>query len=101
VRIQDTKSQSQNREKAWHVLRARLYEQQKTEAESERAQARSTMIGSAGRAEKIRTYRYKESLVVDHRIQKSFNLGDIVAGHLQPLIDDLIEQDTAERLAAL
>ncbi len=101
VRIQDTKSQSQNREKAWQVLRARLYEQQKSEAELERAQARSTMIGSAGRAEKIRTYRYKESLVVDHRVRKSFNLGDIMAGRLQPLIDDLIEQDTAQRLAAL
>ena len=101
VRIQDTKSQSQNREKAWQVLRARLYEQQKSQADSERAEARSTMIGSAGRAEKIRTYRYKESLVVDHRIRKSCNLGDIMAGHLQPLIDDLIEQDTAQRLAAL
>ena len=104
VRIQDTKSQSQNREKAWHVLRARLYEQQKAQAESERAETRNTMIGSANRAEKIRTYRYKENMVVDHRLGSArggVNLTQIMAGHLQPLIDELIEQDTAQRLAAL
>ena len=101
VRMQDTKSQAQNREKAWQVLRARLYERQKAEAESERAQARRTMIGSAGRAEKIRTYRYKENIVVDHRLGRSFNLGEAMAGRLQPMIDELVEHDTAQRLAAL
>lgn len=101
VRMQDTKSQSQNREKAWRLLRARLYEYQKAKAEAERAQARSSMIGGARRAEKIRTYRYKENAVVDHRLGQSFNLTEIMAGRLQPLVDGLIEQDTAERLAAM
>jgi peptide chain release factor 1 len=101
VRMQDTKSQSQNREKAWALLRARLYEAQKAAADAQRAEARSAMIGSAGRAEKIRTYRYKENLAVDHRIGESFNLSSVLAGELQPLVDKLVEHDTAQRLAAL
>ncbi len=101
VRMQETKSQTQNREKAWQLLRARLYEQQQREAESQRAEARSTMIGTGERAEKIRTYRYKENIVVDHRIGESFNLGEVMAGDMQPMIDQLIEHDTAQRLAAL
>ena len=103
VRIQDTKSQSQNRQVAWRVLKARLYERQKAEADAERADARKSMIGSGMRAEKIRTYRYKENLVVDHRLgsSHSFNLIEIMQGRLQPLIDALAEQDTAQRLAAL
>lgn len=101
VRMQDTKSQAQNREKAWQLLRARLYEMQKAEADAERAESRNSMIGSGNRAEKIRTYRYKESIVVDHRVGQSFNLTEIMAGRLQGLIEKLIEQDTAQRLAAL
>jgi peptide chain release factor 1 len=106
VRMQETKSQSQNRERAWALLRAKLYEKQKAEADAARAQQRASMIGSADRAEKIRTYRWKENLVVDHRLrgeggESGFNLGEIMAGRLKPLIDALIEQDTAQRLAAL
>jgi len=104
VRMQDTKSQAQNREKAWQLLRARLFERQLAEAEAERAEARSAMIGSASRAEKIRTYRYKDNLVVDHRLGSGagpFNLQAVVAGELQPIVDALIELDTANRLAAL
>ncbi|MHC5008166.1 MAG: PCRF domain-containing protein [Planctomycetota bacterium] len=103
VRIQDTKSQTQNRQAAWRLLKARLYEQQKAKAEAERAEVRSSMIGSAMRAEKIRTYRYKDNLVVDHRLGSGngFSLTEIMQGRMQPLIDALVEQDTARRLAAL
>jgi peptide chain release factor 1 len=101
VRMQDTKSQTQNREKAWALLRARLYEKQLNEAEADRARARSEMIGTARRAEKIRTYRYKENIVVDHRAGESFNLSEIMSGRMQPLIDALVEHETAKRLAAL
>ena len=66
-----------------------------------RAADRKSMIGSGSRAEKIRTYRYKDNLVVDHRIGQSFNLSEIIAGRMQPLIDALVEHDTAQRLAAL
>jgi peptide chain release factor 1 len=101
VRMQETRSLTQNREKAWKLLRARLYERQKAQAEAARGAARRQMIGSGDRAEKIRTYRWKENIVVDHRINESFNLGELMAGRMQPLIDKLAEQDVAERLAAL
>ena len=101
VRMQDTKSQSQNRQVAWKILRARLYEQQKAKQDAERAEVRSSMIGSASRAEKIRTYRFKENIVVDHRLKSSFNLGEVMQGRLGPLVEALIEQETARRLAAL
>ena len=101
VRMQDTKSQAQNREKAWQLLRARIFERQKAEEEARRAEDRKSMVGSGGRAEKIRTYRYKENLIVDHRIGQSFNLSEIMNGRMQPMVDALAEQDTAQRLAAL
>lgn len=99
--MQETKSQAQNREKAWRLLRARLYERQQRELDARRAEERASMIGSGGRAEKIRTYRWKENLVVDHRLGQSFNLGELMQGHLQPLVESLIEMDVARRLAAL
>ena len=101
VRMQDTKSQSQNRAIAWKILRARLYEQQRAKQEAERAEVRSSMIGSASRAEKIRTYRFKENIVVDHRLKSSFNLGEVMQGRLGHLVEALIEQETARRLAEL
>lgn len=101
VRMQETKSQAQNREKAWRLLRARLYEKQRLEVEAKRAQERASMIGSGSRAEKIRTYRYKDNLAVDHRLSQSFNLGELMQGRMQPLVLALIELDVAKRLAAL
>ena len=101
VRMQETKSQAQNREKAWRLLRARLYDRQQRELDAKRAEERASMIGSGGRAEKIRTYRWKENLVVDHRLGQSFNLGELMQGRLQPLVEALIEMDVARRLAAL
>jgi peptide chain release factor 1 len=103
VRMQETKSQSQNREKAWMLLRARLYERQRAEQEAQRRAERRIMIGSGSRAEKIRTYRAKENNVVDHRLgsSDSFRLDEIMAGQLQPLIESLVAHDMAQRLAAL
>jgi peptide chain release factor 1 len=101
VRMQETKSQAQNRERAWQLLRARLFERQKAERDAQRAEARNSMIGTGSRSEKIRTYRAKENIVVDHRIDGSFNLGEIMIGRLQPLIDALADRDIAQRLAAL
>ncbi len=59
------------------------------------------VLGGANRAEKIRTYRYKDNLVVDHRIGFNANLGEMMTGKMKPIIDALIEYDTAKRLAAL
>lgn len=101
VRMQDTKSQHQNKELGWQVLRARVYEYYQKQADAERAESRAAMIGRGERGERIRTYRYKDNLCVDHRINESFNLQEILNGKLSPLVHHLIEHDTAKRLAAL
>ncbi len=101
VRIQETKSQQQNRQLAWQVLRARVHEHYQRQAQAQRTEARNKMIGSGDRSERIRTYRWKENIAVDHRINASFNLARIMDGHLDEVIHALIEHDKAQRLAAL
>ncbi len=101
VRMQETKSQTQNREKAWRLLRARLYERRLQEQRQAEAEARNTQIGSGGRAERIRTYRWKDNIAVDHRLNESYNLQQTLAGNMEPLVNALIQQETARRLAEL
>ncbi|MCX5660770.1 MAG: PCRF domain-containing protein [Planctomycetota bacterium] len=102
VRMQESKSQQQNRTRAWQLLRARVYDHHQKQLDAQRSQARSRMIGSGERSERIRTYRYKESIVVDHRLeQQPFPLQGLLDGAMEPLVHALIEQDRAERLAAL
>ena len=101
VRMQETKSQTQNREKAWALLRARLFERQKAERDAARVAARNSMIGSGNRAEKIRTYRWKENIAVDHRLGESTNLGTLMQGGMRPLLDALRREETSRRLADL
>ncbi len=101
VRMQESKSQQQNRERAWQLLRARVHDLYQRERDAERAQARSAMIGSGDRSERIRTFRWKESIAVDHRLNDSFNLTPLLNGNLDDLVDALIARDRAERLAAL
>ena len=74
---------------------------QKAKIDAERAQKRNSMIGSGSRAEKIRTYRFKDNLIVDHRVSGNYNLSDTMSGDMQPMIDQLIETETAQRLAEL
>ena len=59
------------------------------------------MIGTGNRAEKIRTYRAKENIAVDHRIGESVNLGVLLSGEMGPLVDALRREEIARRLAAL
>lgn len=101
VRMQESKSQQQNRDKAWQLLRARLYQHAREQADAERSEARSSMIGSGARSERIRTYRYKDNIAVDHRLNQSFNLQEVMAGKLTPIVDALIAEDRAQRLANL
>jgi peptide chain release factor 1 len=101
VRMQESKSQAQNRQKAWQLLRARVYDHYQRQKDAERAENRSKMIGSGDRSERIRTYRWKENLAVDHRLGESFNLQLVLAGELDPIIEALVAMDKARRLAAL
>jgi len=101
VRMQESKSQRQNREKARRVLLARLYELERQRQQAERTAERRSQIGTGERSEKIRVYRYQEGIVVDQRIDGKHQLRDVLAGDLDPMIEALLERDTAERLAAL
>jgi len=101
VRMQESKSQAQNRQKAWQLLRARVYDVLKKQKDAERAEQRSSMIGSGGRSERIRTYRWKENIAVDHRLNQSFGLQALLNGELDEMIDALVQMDRAQRLANL
>ena len=101
VRMQESKSQHQNRQKAWQLLRARVFDHHQQRQAAERAADRSTMIGTGGRSERIRTYRFKDSTAVDHRLSRSFNLQAVLSGDLDELIEALIVLDRAQRLASL
>jgi peptide chain release factor 1 len=96
------KSQHQNRAKAMKVLKARLYDQQRTALDAERAQARKSQVGSGDRSERIRTYNFPQGRVTDHRINLTlYNLPKVMEGDLDEIIDALIAEDQAERLALL
>ncbi len=103
VSQQDEKSQHKNRAKAMLILRARLYDAERARVDAERAAARKGMVGSGDRSERIRTYNFPQSRVTDHRINLTlYNLDDVIRGDaLDQLVDALITQDQADRLAAL
>lgn len=100
VTCQDGRSQLKNKEKALSVLRAKLYAREQEKRQRELGASRLAQVGTGERAEKIRTYNYPQDRVTDHRIDQSFsNLPGIMDGDLDRIIDALIVQDNAERLA--
>ena len=102
VRMQESKSQHQNREKARRLLMARLYERQLREIEAERSAERKSQVGTGERSEKVRVYRYQDGIVADQRLDTKFQLRQtLFDGDLTPLMTALIEQRTAQRLADL
>jgi len=101
VRMQETRSQQQNREKAYRLLRARLYERMLADQRAKEAAARNAQIGSGDRSERIRTYRWKESVVVDHRLEESFPLQTVMAGQMDALISRLVDAEIARRLETM
>ena len=100
---QDEKSQHKNKAKALKVLRTRLFEMERERLANERAGARKSMVGSGDRSERIRTYNYPQGRVTDHRINLTLHkLDAILEGPgLGELIDALIAEDEAQRLAGL
>jgi peptide chain release factor 1 len=91
VTCQDEKSQLKNKVRALAVLRARLYERQLHEQQSQVAEIRRSQVGTGERSEKIRTYNYRENRVTDHRIGLTiYSLDAVMDGQLDPLIDPLI-----------
>jgi peptide chain release factor 1 len=99
---QDEKSQHKNKAKALKVLRARLYELERSRLADARAGARKSMVGSGDRSERIRTYNFPQGRVTDHRINLTLHrLPEILQGQMDELVGALIAEDEAERLAAL
>jgi peptide chain release factor 1 len=99
VSCQDEKSQIKNREKAMRVLRSRLYEMELQKQQEQLAKERRAMVGSGDRSEKIRTYNFPQNRVTDHRIGLTLHqLGDVMDGKLQPIIDALVTHYQAEKL---
>ncbi len=101
VSMRDEKSQHKNRAKARRILAARVEDQLRQAELSKEAAARKSMIGSGDRSQRIRTYNFPQSRCTDHRIGYNANLQPILAGELDELIDALLAQEKANRLAAL
>jgi peptide chain release factor 1 len=99
VSCQDERSQIKNKAKALRVLKARLYEIERERADAAQSEERRRMVGSGDRSEKIRTYNFPQNRVTDHRIGLTVHqLPDVLQGHLDPLVDPLVEHFQAELL---
>lgn len=100
VTCQNERSQIQNKEQAMKVLKARLYELEREKKDREEGNERRSKIGTGDRAEKIRTYNYPQNRVTDHRISYTTkNLDRVIDGDLDSIIDALITEDEAIKLA--
>lgn len=98
----DRKSQLQNKEKAFALLRAKLYDIECQKAHDAEAEARRSQIGTGDRSEKIRTYNFPQGRVTDHRINLTlYKLDKIMNGDIQEILDALIAADQAAKLAKM
>lgn len=99
---QTEKSQLQNKEKAFRLLRSKLYDIELERQQSSEAEARRSQIGTGDRSEKIRTYNFPQGRVTDHRIGLTlYKLDKIMNGDIQEIIDACIAADQAKRLSNL
>jgi peptide chain release factor 1 len=106
-KMTEHKSQAQNKERAWALLRATLFETERAKQHAHLTSTRKAMMGSGDRSQRIRTYNFPQNRCTDHRLggegggEKNFNLDQIIAGNLDPLIDALLDLDKQQRLEEL
>lgn len=99
AQCQDEKSQHKNKDKAFKVLRSRLYDIELAKRQEEDAAKRNSQVSSGDRSAKIRTYNYPQGRVTDHRIGLTlYDLGNIINGDIQKIIDELQLVDNTEKL---
>lgn len=101
VAMQDEKSQHKNKAKAMKVLRSRIYEAQREKLAAERSANRKGQVGTGDRSERIRTYNFPQGRVSDHRINLTlYKIDEIIThGELDEIIEPLIAEDQAQKLA--
>jgi peptide chain release factor 1 len=100
VSCQNEKSQLQNKEQALRILRARLHALAVEAAQAEAAQVRRSQVRTVDRSERIRTYNFPENRIADHRTgYKAYNLDQVLAGDLDPVIESCVQVDEAAALA--
>ena len=101
VAMQEERSQHKNRAKAMKILRARMYEQQRSALAATRSADRKSQVGTGDRSERIRTYNFPQGRVSDHRINLTlYKIDRVIGGDLDDFIDALTAEDQAARLAA-
>lgn len=106
-KMTEHKSQTQNKERAWALLRATLHSAEVEKQHAAQMGARKAMMGSGDRSQRVRTYNFPQNRCTDHRLggegggEKNFNLDQIMLGNLEPLIGALIELDKQQRVEAL
>lgn len=99
VAMQDEKSQLKNKEKAFKVLKARIYEKQNAERSAEIAEDRKSQVGTGDRSERIRTYNYPQGRITDHRINVTlYKLDSFLEGNIEEMLDALSTSDQTEKL---
>ncbi|MEY8339224.1 peptide chain release factor 1 [Lachnospiraceae bacterium 62-35] len=99
---QTEKSQLQNKEKAFRLLRSKLYDIELEKRQSQEAQERRSQIGTGDRSEKIRTYNFPQGRVTEHRIKLTlYRIDSIMNGDIEEIIDSLIAADQAMKLSRL
>jgi peptide chain release factor 1 len=98
--VQAEKSQHQNRARAMQILRARLYDMERSKAAQERSESRKMQVGSGDRSERIRTYNFPQGRVTDHRINLTlYKLDRVMMGELDEVIQALIADHQSKLLA--
>ncbi len=99
VTCQDEKSQIKNKEKAFKVLRSRLYDMKLREQNAEISEQRRNQVGTGDRSERIRTYNFPQGRITDHRIGMTiYKLDNFLDGEIDEIVDGLITSDQAEKM---
>ena len=102
TQCQDNKSQHKNKDQAMKMMRAKLYDHERQQLDAERAADRKNQVGSGDRSERIRTYNFPQGRISDHRINLTlYRLEEVMQGDLDEVIDALISEDQAQKLAEL
>jgi peptide chain release factor 1 len=100
--VQAEKSQHQNRARAMQILRARLFDMERSKADQERSESRRSQVGSGDRSERIRTYNFPQGRVTDHRINLTlYKLDRVMLGELDEVINALLADHQSKLLADL